>query len=298
LFVMIGFLLTEGHYWRYVYETNLDTVFPLLSYLVAFVWAVTLPRVPGRSGLLTTASAIFGLFAPTYVPILIAALWCCHGRPQPTLAATLARNRELVRASLVSAAIGAIAHCVPAYLIMAKGYANTASTLAFRSGLDGDTAFFHDAVQAVFRPYWGDARTLLTLLVPAYLPVLACLVLTFGDRRIVWRGWLSAFAFLITPYLFSLVLFPQAVAIHPYLFDQLLFLPAAFIAGIWAMTASVQRRLRGEVLLLAGLLMAGLLMSNLITVAQSMRGLSLAHAAKQRANTSGGPEGQLSGTVR
>lgn len=282
-FVMVGFLMTEGHYWRYVYVTNQDTVFPLLVYLAALVWAVTLPRASGRNrASVMTASVVFALFGPSYVPILMVALWCCHGRVQPTLAATLARNRGLVRASLVSVAIGAIAYCLPVGLVMAKGYSNVASTLAFRSGLDGDTTYFHDAVQAVLRPYWGDARTPLTLLVPAYLPLLTCLVLTLGDRRIVWYGWLSSFAFLITPYLFSLVMFPQAVAIHPYLYDQLLFLPAALVAGIWATSAPVQRRLRGPVLLLVGLLMAGLLMSNLITVAQTMRGLSLARAAEQR----------------
>jgi hypothetical protein len=82
--------------------------------------------------------------------------------------------------------------------------------------------------------------------------------------------------------------FPQAVSIHPYLYDQLLFLPAAFVAGIWATTTVVQRRLRGPVLLLVALLMSGLLMWNLISVAQTMRGLPLTTTAAAQASSSGG----------
>ncbi len=276
LFVMVGFLMTEGHYWRYVYLTNQDTVYPLLVYLAALVWATALPRPSGRSGVLViAASALFALFGPTYLPIVLVALWCCRGTPQPTPAATLARNGVLTRASLVSAAIAAIVYSLPLCLISAKGYSSLSSSFAFRSGLDGNTVgSFHDAVQAVFRPYWGDPRTLQTLLVPIYVPLLVCLLLTLGVRRVAWRGWGSSFAFLIAPYLFSLVLFPQAVAIHPYLYDQLLFLPAAFLAGIWATTTLVQQRLRGPVLLLVGLLMVGLLIWNLTSVAQVMRGLA------------------------
>ena len=278
MFLTTGLLVTECHYWRNVSLANQDTVFPLIAYLVAFVWVATLPRVSRqRPALLVTSSILFGLFAPTYVPFLLAALWCCRGDLQPTLLATLVRNRSLTHASLASAAAGAVAFGTPAAaLIIASGYRNVASSVASRSGLDGDTTYFLDAAQALLRPYWGEPRTLSTLLVPAFVPLLACLLLTLGSPTAARRGWLASFAFLFAPYLFTLVLFPQAVSIHPYLYDQLLFLPAALLTAVWATTAHVQRRLQGALLLLAGLLLSGLVMWNLISIAQTMRGLAQA----------------------
>ena len=50
VFVMIGFLVTEGHYWQYVYVANQDTIFPLLAYLTALVGAAALARPLRGSG--------------------------------------------------------------------------------------------------------------------------------------------------------------------------------------------------------------------------------------------------------
>lgn len=274
-FAMVGLLVTEGHYWKDVYLTNRDTIFPLLACLTALVWAAALPRVSKRSASgVVGALTVFALFGPTLLPVVLAGLWCCVPRPGYSAAKTSDSSRTLARATLFSVVVGAIIYSVPLVLIAARGYTNTSSSFVFRSGLDGDTTYFHDAVQAVLRPYWGGARTVPRLLVPAYVPLFGCLALMVGVRGVAWRRWSAAFAFLIAPYLFSLVLFPQAVTIHPYLYDQLLFLPPAFLAAVLALLAPVQRRLRGATLLLAGLLMAGLLMSNLITIAQVARGLS------------------------
>ena len=99
------------------------------------------------------AAGLFAAFGPMYVPILLIALWCCHGRPGPTVATTFRRNRVLVVASLVGLGVAAVTYSIPVWLVAARHYSNLSSPLAFRSGLDGDTTYFQDAVQAVLHPY-------------------------------------------------------------------------------------------------------------------------------------------------
>ena len=152
---------------------------------------------------------------------------------------------------------------------MAKGYRSESSPFMFRSGLDGDTRYFQDAIQSVLHPYTG--RTLSSVVFPAFVPIGIALAWMWKGKRGERRRMGRQLAFTFAPYLFSLALFPQSVAIHPYLYDGLIVLPAAIIGATWLLGRHQESALRGTPLL-AGLLLAALLiMANPIAIAQGIQ---------------------------
>jgi hypothetical protein len=269
LFVALGFVLSEWHFWYYPFW-NFDTVFPVIASLTALVWASASPRVSDRNAVRVIASlGFFAAFGWVYTPVLILAVWCLFGRMRPTLATTLAVNRQLVRASLLAAAVGLLTYALPVLLVKIKGYDTASSSFLFRSGLDGDTKYFQDAVQAVLHPF-PQARTLSGVIFPAYVPLLTTVAWAWRVGGLTRRRIGRQLIFLLAPYLFSLALFPQSVSIHPYLYDNLFLLPVVLVGSTWALHRRVQSRLRGGSLLAALLLAAILIMANFIAIAQSV----------------------------
>jgi hypothetical protein len=272
LFAALGFVLSEGHYWTYLYTNNSDSIFPIVVYLSAIVWAAAEPRVTDSNRrALTIAAVLFGLFGWLYTPLVIGALWASFGRSGSSLREVVERNRTLVRVSIICGGVGAVTYALPRILVAVKGYTVSDSPFIFRSGLDGDTRYFHDVVQAVFRPYWGNARSWTDFLFPAFIPLLFALPFIIVRRRSARYLLLSQLVFLVSPYFFSLALFPQSVSIHPYLYDQLLFLPVALTGAMYALTSPVQQRLRGPCVLIAALLALATIMANFIQIAQMVR---------------------------
>jgi hypothetical protein len=276
LFLALGVFLTEWHFWVSMYTTNLDDVFPLIVFLLAVLAACAAPR-PGAAGnrLLIGSAIVFGAFGWVYTPLAIGALWCYHARLQPD-ADVIRPNRGLVNASLACGVTGAVAVLMPRVLVALKGYTTISSPFLFRSGLDGDTRYFHDMAQAIFRPFYGDARTWWTILFPAFVPVVIWLTWGTAGAAPARRRLGRALLFLISPYLFSVAVFPQSVSIHPYLYDQLLFMPAALTGAAWAVAPTVQRRIRGPAVLALLLVFAALLMANLIAIAQGIKSVPAA----------------------
>jgi len=78
------------------------------------------------------------------------------------------------------------------------------------------------------------------------------------------------FLFLITPYVMSVILFPQAVSIHPYIYDHWFIIPVV-VSGLVAMLSrAVEDRLNGATLLVFLLFAVAILMSNLLGIAQGL----------------------------
>jgi hypothetical protein len=108
------------------------------------------------------------------------------------------------------------------------------------------------------------------LLIPSVVPlaILAPLVWWWSPSQARPVGRL--FLFLITPYLMSVILFPQSVSIHPYLYDHWFIIPVV-VSGLMAMlTPAIEERLNGATLLLFLLGIGAVLMSNLLGVTQGM----------------------------
>jgi len=270
LFLALGFLLSQWHFWVYPFASNFDTVFPVIAYLMAVVWASAYPRVSARNaGRVTASLVLFAAFGWVYTPLVLLAVWCVFGRPRAGLSAMIAANRPLVRASIAAAAAGVAVYALPLVLVAIRGYENTTSSFLFRSGLDGDTRYFRDVAQAVFQPF-APSRTWWSLLFPAFVPFVIAAGCAWRAGGLTRRRFGRQSIFFVAPYFFSLAFFPQAVSIHPYLYDVLLLLPVALIGSTWMLTRCVQDRLRGPSLLAALLLAAMLVMANLIGVAQGM----------------------------
>lgn len=270
-FFALGFLLTEWHFWVYPFRWNFDTIFPIIAYLWALAWASAYPRISARNARnVTVAVAVFAAFGWLYTPPLLLALWCVFGRARPNLSAMLRANRPLVRASIAAAAVGTTVYAVPLLAVAARGYQNTSSSFLFRSGLDGDTTYFQHVAQAVFHPF-ASARTWWSLLFPGFVPLVIAAACAWSAGKGTRRHVGKETVFLLTPYFFSLALFPQAVSIHPYLYDPLLLLPVGLMGSAWMLAPCVQTRLRGASILAALLMATILIMANLIGIAQGLR---------------------------
>jgi hypothetical protein len=271
LFLALGLFVSEWHFWISMYTTNFDDVFPLIVFLLAVLAACTAPRPARADDRLVIASAIlFGAFGWLYTPVAILALWCYYGRLRSG-GNFIRANRSLINVSLASGITGAVALLVPRALVAMKGYDTVSSPFLFRSGLDGDTRYFHDVAQAVLRPFYGNPRTWWSMLFPAFVPVAVWLTWGTAGGAAARRRLVRAILLLTSPYWFSIALFPQSVSIHPYLYDQLLFLPAALIGALWSVSPTVQRRIRGPSVLALLLLYVALLMANLTAIAQGVR---------------------------
>jgi hypothetical protein len=274
IFFTLGFFLTEWHFWVYPFKWNFDTIFPLIAYLWTLAWASAYPRISPRNALhVTAAVALFAAFGWLYTPPLLLSLWCVFGRVRPGLSAMLRANRPLVQASMAAAAVGITVYAVPLLAVAARGYQNTSSSFLFRSGLDGEATYFQHVAQAVLQPF-ASARTWWSLLFPSFVPLVIAVACAWSAGRVTRRHIGKEGVFLVTPYFFSLALFPQAVSIHPYLYDPLLLLPVALMGSAWMLAPCVQSRLRGASILAALLIATILIMANLIGIAQGLRMLA------------------------
>ena len=270
LFLALGVFISEWHFWVSMYTTNFDDVFPVIAWLFALLAACAARPAPARDRLLPGFAILFGAFGWVYTPLAIFALWCYYGRLRPS-GSFFIDNRRLLKASLACGLAGVVTVAIPRILVALKGYETVSSPFLFRSGLDGDTRYFHDVAQAVLRPFYGQPRTWWTMLFPTFVPVLIWLTWGTAGAGTSRRRLVRALLLLTAPYWFSLAVFPQAVSIHPYLYDHLLFLPVALIGALWSVSPAVQRRLRGPSLLALFLTYVVLLMANLLAIAQGIR---------------------------
>ena len=273
LFGAYGLVVTGWRWWNDLYRFSSDNPYPLLAGVLVLVYALLLH--PARMGLATIAAAVFVALSPIHTPMLVVALAFMFGRPGASLRDVLARNRPLILLASVITVAGIVIYLLPWYLIRSHGYSVIGSTLLFRSGLDGDTRYFTNMVQAVIAPCptccWG--RPLSALLFPAFVPLLV-----FG--AMAWRTPASGrialgrmLLFLAAPYLFSLLLFPQSISIHPYMYDHLLLVPVILAGAVSMLQVAAHVRLNGTRLFALTLLLAAVLLSNLIALAQGLAGM-------------------------
>lgn len=270
LFLAIGLVVTQWRFWADLYRFNSDSPYPLLAGVLMLLMAMMHPPIRKHAAIAAAAGLV--ALSPTYAPILLLALACIYGKIAETARDSLAENRVLIQIGAIAAAVAGLSYGLPRLLIAWHGYRATASSFMFRSGLDGDTAYFTSISQAFATPCaancCGGGRVLADLLFPAFVPLAVCWLATSWSNRTVAAeiGWRAIF--LAAPYVFSLVLFPQAVSIHPYLYDHLILGPA-IVLGSWCMLcAPVLRHVRGSLLLTFLLAAAWLLMSNLIALVQ------------------------------
>jgi hypothetical protein len=218
---------------------------------------------------------LFVALSPIHLPMLLLAVGCLFGEPGRSLKEVIARNRYVLRLAAWTTGVGVTVMAVPWTLTAWKGYHGLGSPFMLRSGLDGDTSCFHNIIQAVWSAcpvnVCGTPRSFVTVLFPAFLPLAGFMMIAArtadADR---FGGIGRALLFLATPYLVSLVFFPESIAVHPYLYDHLLIVPAVVVGAAAMTTDAVRLRLRGAALLGFLLFAAFLIMSNLTAIAQGL----------------------------
>jgi hypothetical protein len=271
LFLAMGILLTSWRLWIDLIRFDSDNPYPLLAGALVLLYALLLPPVQTRA-----AAVVAGLSAalsPTITPLMIVPVVCLFGQRREDLRDTLRQNRSVIVICLAAIVAGAVSYLEPRALIRWYGYHPIQSSLIFRSGLDGDTRYFSGLLQAAVAPcptLCCYARSLSDLLVPSVVPlaVLGPLVWWWSPSqgRSVGRTTL----FLITPYLMSVIFFPQSVSIHPYLYDHWFIIPVV-VSGLMAMVSrAVLDRLNGAALLIFLLFTSAVVMANLLGVAQGL----------------------------
>lgn len=273
LFVALGFLITTWRFWHDALRYTSDNVFPFVTAVLVFAYASWLP--PVRAGLAIAAGTLYAAFVPLHTPMLLVPVVCLFGEWSTPVRELIARNRTILWLGVSATIAGFLAIALPRVLAAWKGYLPLGNPFMFRSGLDGDATYFTNMVQAVWSPdktgCWP--RTIGQLLFPACLPLVALAPFLARDADATrWRVQVGRLLlFLSTPYLMSVVLFPQSVSVHPYLYDHLLVIPLVISGVALMLTDPIRRRLAGAPLLLFLLFAAALIMSNVIAIAQSMK---------------------------
>jgi hypothetical protein len=271
LFLALGILLTTWRLWIDLVRFNSDNPYPLLAALFLLAYALLLP--PLRTWPAAAAAASFTAVSPTFTPMLLLPVVCLFGQAGRSWREVLLKNRSLLIVCAAALLAGTAAYFEPRLLIRWKGYQTQESSFIFRSGLDGDTQYFTSLLQAALMPCPVNCcygRTLSELLFPAIVPLIAFGLLAARQAPSSIPSIGKTLLFLATPYVLSVILFPQSVSVHPYLYDHLLVIPLV-VTGLMAMlSAPVEQRLTGAGLLMFLLLVGATLMSNLIANAQGL----------------------------
>lgn len=132
-------------------------------------------------------------------------------------------------------------------------------------------SYYKNIFQAFVNPYARDLIRPWSSILPTI--ILAVFTYAWGGYKILklQPTLLECCIFLFSPYLFSLVFFPQAVSIHPYIYDYFAALPLAFIS-IWLLISSeIQDRLEGLKAYLFFLILSALVLHNLTSISQAAR---------------------------
>ena len=272
IFTSVGFVVTTWRFWRDLLQFNTDNPYPLLAAVFVLVYAFL--QSPARPAPCVAAAVAFAALSPIHLPMLVLAVVCLFGTPAASVREIVQRNRLVISIILWATVVSGAAVATPRLLIAWKGYSSTSSEFMFRSGLDGDTTYFSSIFQAAWSACplncCGSPRPASQVLLPAFLPlaVFAATAIVSGGARQLRLGRMLMFQ--LTPYLMSVIFFPQSVSIHPYLYDHLLLLPVVVTGATMMFADGVRDRLRGPMLLAFILFMAGVLMSNLIALAQAL----------------------------
>jgi hypothetical protein len=216
------------------------------------------------------AAVIVAVIAPMYSPFLILMLLILAGPGGLPDRRGLKWPRWRSQ-TLILTAITIIGIVSPYLMLRLGGFHSIGSSFLFRSGLDGSTVYFTSMLQAVLSPADENGRAWALLPIPTAAALVTGGMLAFS--RPLAERMLRQLLVCLTPTLFWIVLFPQAVSIHPYYFDFGLIFPAAFGLAFWLSDREIQDvlvRRRGLLLALC-ILLTGLLMTNALDLARAGR---------------------------
>ncbi|MBU3564436.1 hypothetical protein [Polynucleobacter sp. MWH-HuK1] len=224
------FMLSMPGYWISVARFNVDNAFPLiftiLVLLAFFIW-----KDKGGGKRVWGSLLLFAIFSPISTVVTGLALYLYSFRYDGL-------NIKLFKLASVSVLIGCVFYLQAPILLKILGFTSSNSGWLFRSGLDGNSAYFSNAFLSVVSPHFP--RPLHIIAIPILL-LLAQVVYSRSAAGIaklegedrdegMTSSGMEVFNFLIfSQYIFTLLLWPQAISIHPYLYDYIFLAPTSVL---------------------------------------------------------------------
>jgi hypothetical protein len=270
--LFLGAFLTQYDFWAVKEGSPINSI-PMTAALLLASFPLLLA---GRER--SRASTLLSLAVCVFFPInglaMVLALWAVHhaDRALPFWARENLRD-NLVVAAICGAALVTLAY--PPTIASLLHFDHGGTPLLHRMGLDGQRSLYQNYYQALIKPYGYHFARPWSPQNPEwrFFPQLALLTasLAFAGRR--WRECLTALdaraLFVIaSPYLMSLILFPQSLSVHPYLYDLLLSFTILFAAFRVATSPVFEAEVRGFRFMLYLIVVATFLLYQITDVAQ------------------------------
>jgi len=230
ILLAVIFMVSMPGYWisaaRFNVDNTLPLIFTILTLISYFIW-----RDKGGGKRVWICILLFSIFSPISAAILGLALSLYSLRHDGL-------DVKLFKLAVAAVFMGCIFYLQAPFVSKILGFTSSSSGWLFRSGLDGDTAYFSNAFLSVFAPYYPRplhiiAISVLFLLAQVvYLQVVSGIVKPEGSERddVQISSGMGFFYFLIfSQYIFMWLLWPQAISIHPYLYDYLFIAPVSVL---------------------------------------------------------------------
>lgn len=269
-FLGLGYLLSLPDLWITLLKYGTDNTSPLAMFITLILFAyISSSDYSSRafSYLLFLYCILLPFFALITLITLVFFFFIQDGRTE-SYHQSKKHNRTVLTTGFVLVAASML---YPKLIARLLGYRDAASTLYFRSGLDGDTRYYKDAMQALIDPMNAFPIRPWSSIIPAIIFCTAAYFLAGRKLADKQPGVLQNMIFLLSPFLFSLVFTPQAVSIHPYYYDYLFLFPVAFMAFYWFLSADFHGRLSGPQNYALFLFLSALVLFNLTKIAQASR---------------------------
>lgn len=230
ILLAVIFMVSMPGYWISAARFNVDNLFPLIFNILALI-SFFIYQDNGNGKKVWISILLLSIFSPISAVIFGLALFLYSFRLDGI-------NMRLFKFAAVVTLVGCIFYMQAPFVSKMLGFTSSNSGWLFRSGLDGDTAYFSNALMSIISPQFP--RPLHIIAIPIFL--LLAQVLYFRvvdgiakseDREIdvvPTSSGTEIFYFLIfSQYIFMWLLWPQAIAIHPYLYDYLFIAPASVL---------------------------------------------------------------------
>lgn len=269
LFLSIGFLLTLPDFWITLIRYNADNPFPLLLCFLLMMFTYIINNDYDAKGFKFLLYFVC-LFSYMYGAFCLITLLFFMFR-KDALIKFANSPQKLIKILCIGFGFALVSFLYPKIVIMALGYKDSASSFLFRSGLDGDMTYYSNIYQAVVNPYAKQLIRPWSSLLPALIFTNIVFFLGRLKSQEKYLGSIDNVIFLFSPYLFTIVFFPQATTIHPYLFDYILIFPLVFLGMCWSIGQTFQQKITGPKAYLFILFMSALVIYNLTKIAQAVR---------------------------
>lgn len=230
ILLAIMFMASMPAYWISAARFNVDNTFPLIFTMLVlisfFIW-----QDKGSGRRVWISVLLFAIFTPISAVILGLTLSLYSFRRDGL-------DAKIFKLAVTAVLMGCVFYLQAPVVSKMLGFSSSNSGWLFRSGLDGDTAYFSNAFMSLVSPQFPRPLHIIAI------PILLLLAQVMYFQVVSWvakqksgmlddiptSSGVGIFHFLIfSQYIFTWLFWPQAIAIHPYLYDYLFIAPVSVL---------------------------------------------------------------------